>query len=611
MEYRHYAQSSQKSYNLISRAPVFYIKQQLHIVTHQSMAISNAKAQTEQLFELQSKGDFYSKKILEQKARYQDLNARWKNRQEELTKWRIKRSTGCQRDGGVYAVRTRLASEQRDASNLEKRLSACKSRESKFLALSQQLREQIDVLRAERLTTQNAYCKEQRKLRDIEKRMQAIFKDSTYLMAERDKVAAQAYLLDQEDAEDQQEFDNVFLSLTEIVRRERENAESYRKQVLQQHTINEIEQSKEPITENEKLTQAEKNHRVAEATDAPPFDKIPLENDCTGADVDFEEDENHMREEEQYFAMCRHLQNINHEITQVENEKHELEEKIQTQDIRTQKNNFYSRLYSLICRILQEQTLESPKRKKKTPEQLVEMRQKLVEEKTNYDRMRESAQQEFRSYARSVEHLYNVLKCNDIEDENKREISASAPIEQNLRQKNSLNDILLMEGVTEATIIKLLEVIEGRSNDIIEQFSSLQSVQSRSSQCQEVSLGSNLNSPNESNHAASAAQAALSEFTNATEDVLGSGHSPTRSDHTNSPSKKAGNYTLPQVIMGESSEDWDRPLPKGELEKRVQAAVAVLHLTSKLARRAKSTSPKRKYRTSISITDKAILEHPN
>lgn len=61
-------------------------------------------------------------------------------------------------------------------------------------------------------------------------------------------------MLDQEDAEDQQEFDNVFLSLTEIVRRERENAESYRKQVLQQYTLDEVEELKEIPAGNEKLT---------------------------------------------------------------------------------------------------------------------------------------------------------------------------------------------------------------------------------------------------------------------------------------------------------------------------------------------------------------------
>ncbi|CCI48639.1 unnamed protein product [Albugo candida] len=510
------------------------------------MAISSAKAQTEQLFELQTKSDFYSKKILEQKARYQDLNARWRNQQEELTKWRIKRSTGCQRDGGVYAVRTRLASEQRDASKLEKRLSACKSRESKFLAQSQQLREQIDVLRAERSATQNAYYKEQKKLRDIEKKMQAIFKESTYLMAERDKVAAQAYLLDQEDAEDQQEFDNVFLSLTEIVRRERENAESYRKQVLQQYTLDEVEELKEIPAGNEKLTPTLKPVQEAYTTDVPPDDKSPFETDCTDADGDFEKNGNDMRNEEEYFSLYRHLQNINLEIEQVENEKKELEKKIEINS--------------------QEQSIESPTRKKKTLEQLVKTRQKLVEEKSEYDRMCKLSQQEFRSYARSVEHLYNVLKCNDI-------------------------------------------VIEGRSNDIIEQFSSLQNIRSRLSESQELSLGSNLNSPEESNHASNAAKAALANFTNATGDVLGNGFLLIRSDQINSPSRKASVCTSPHANTGECSEEWDRPLPKEEHEKRVQASVAVLRLTSKLARRAKSISPKRKYRTSIRITDKIIHEH--
>lgn len=67
----------------------------------------------------------------------------------------------------------------------------------------------------------------------------------------------------------------------------------------------------------------------AYTTAVPPDDKSPFETDCTDADGDFEKNGNDMRNEEEYFSLYRHLQNINLEIEQVENEKKELEKKIE------------------------------------------------------------------------------------------------------------------------------------------------------------------------------------------------------------------------------------------------------------------------------------------
>jgi hypothetical protein len=56
-------------------------------------------------------------------------------------------------------------------------------------------------------------------------------------MAERDRVAAQAYALTTNNMDEQGSFDAVFETLAAVVKREKENAEAYRRQVLEQDPL--------------------------------------------------------------------------------------------------------------------------------------------------------------------------------------------------------------------------------------------------------------------------------------------------------------------------------------------------------------------------------------
>lgn len=198
------------------------------------MAKSNVRAQSDQLFNLQVQGDKYARLLVAQKHRLRQLDAHWKKVSEELQELRFKRGEGDQRGGGANAVRARMADEQRELMKLENRLSSCRTRESKMAALNADLRVRVDELRASRVLSQSIFEKNQRKLREIQKQMQESFRASTQVMAERDRILAQAYSLTHTNLEEQEGFDSVFQSLAAIIKRERENAESYRKQVLEQ-----------------------------------------------------------------------------------------------------------------------------------------------------------------------------------------------------------------------------------------------------------------------------------------------------------------------------------------------------------------------------------------
>lgn len=155
-----------------------------------AMAKSNARAQSEQLFNLQIQGDKYARLLVEQKHRLRQLDDHWKKLHEELKELRHKRGEGDQRGGGANAVRARMADEQRELMKLENRLSACKTRESKMAALNVELKKRVDELRATRVISQGIFEKNQRKLKEIQRQMQEAFRQSTQIVAERDRVRA-------------------------------------------------------------------------------------------------------------------------------------------------------------------------------------------------------------------------------------------------------------------------------------------------------------------------------------------------------------------------------------------------------------------------------------
>jgi predicted nucleic acid-binding Zn-ribbon protein len=157
------------------------------------MAKSNARTQSEQLFNLQVQGDKYARLLVEQKHRLRQLDDHWKKLHDELRELRLRRGEGDQRGGGANAVRARMADEQRELMKLENRLSACKTRESKMASLNAELRQRVDELRATRVISQSIFEKNQRKLRDIQKQMQEAFRQSTQIVAERDRVCIQLF----------------------------------------------------------------------------------------------------------------------------------------------------------------------------------------------------------------------------------------------------------------------------------------------------------------------------------------------------------------------------------------------------------------------------------
>ncbi|KAG3025917.1 hypothetical protein JG687_00000435 [Phytophthora cactorum] len=587
------------------------------------MSKTNARAQSEQLFNLQVLGDKYARLLVEQKHRLRQLDDHWKKVHEELKELRLKRGESDQRGGGVNAVRTRMADEQRELMKLENRLSACKTRESKMAAYNAELRNRVDELRANRVLSQTVFEKNQRRLRDIQKQMQETFRQSTQIVGERDRILSQANSLSGQNMDEQEAFDQVYQSLASIIKREKESAEAYRKQILEQDPMDlsddfvrgnmklEDELQLKKTLQKLDMTMLEDKQNIASINEKlqefeTTFAALQQE---MGVDDYHELVEVYSRKEEENFALFRYVQSTNNEVEQLEDEKLALEREIQ--------------------KLKNEMQDGSANARKRMVDDLVETRQNILKENAEIERLRAAAAREFQPLARVVDRLYNALGCNDVmppvvgastsgngSDASKRTRKQSEDQLAMVARINSMNDLLAAQGITEGNILQFLAIIEQRSNDLIEQFS--RRIQYKNpAEAQRASLGANLR-PSDPTRSVNAVRALLPDFLEGP--TNSSGYGATSSPLATSPlqftatgSSTGGmsiDFSLDRQLSVNTSiaedepesprsddEDGDRPLTRLELQKRAAKSFASLQASPKLQPiRAKPVlSKKKKY----------------
>ncbi|KAG6975632.1 hypothetical protein JG688_00002177 [Phytophthora aleatoria] len=587
------------------------------------MSKTNARAQSEQLFNLQVLGDKYARLLVEQKHRLRQLDDHWKKVHEELKELRLKRGESDQRGGGVNAVRTRMADEQRELMKLENRLSACKTRESKMAAYNAELRNRVDELRANRVLSQTVFEKNQRRLRDIQKQMQETFRQSTQIVGERDRILSQANSLSGQNMDEQEAFDQVYQSLASIIKREKESAEVYRKQILEQDPMDlsddfvrgnmklEDELQLKKTLQKLDMTMLEDKQNIASINEKlqefeTTFAALQQE---MGVDDYHELVEVYSRKEEENFALFRYVQSTNNEVEQLEDEKLALEREIQ--------------------KLKSEMQDGSANARKRMVDDLVETRQNILKENAEIERLRAAAAREFQPLARVVDRLYNALGCNDVmppvvgastsgngSDTSKRTRKQSEDQLAMVARINSMNDLLAAQGITEGNILQFLAIIEQRSNDLIEQFS--RRIQYKNpAEAQRASLGANLR-PSDPTRSVNAVRALLPDFLEGP--TNSSGYGATSSPLATSPlqftatgSSTGGmsiDFSLDRQLSVNTSiaedepesprsddEDGDRPLTRLELQKRAAKSFASLQASPKLQPiRAKPVlSKKKKY----------------
>uniref|UniRef100_K3WV37 ODAD1 central coiled coil region domain-containing protein n=1 Tax=Globisporangium ultimum (strain ATCC 200006 / CBS 805.95 / DAOM BR144) TaxID=431595 RepID=K3WV37_GLOUD len=580
------------------------------------MAKSNVRAQSDQLFNLQVQGDKYARLLMAQKHRLRQLDAHWKKVADELKELRLKRGEGDQRGGGANAVRARMADEQRELMKLENRLSSCRTRDSKMFAINADLRQRVDELRASRVLSQTIFEKNQKKLREIQKQMQENFRTSTQIMAERDRILAQAHSLTHTNMEEQEGFDSVYQSLASIIKRERENAESYRKQVLEQDPMDLTDDFVRGNMKLEDEVQLKNNLKRLDMNLLEDKQSIESINDrLQEFDTTFTSLQQQMevgnyhdlvdaytKKDEENFALFRYVQSINNEIEQLEDEKHALEKETQKLSNDMKDGNAHAR--------------------KRMIDDLVEVRQKILKENSEYERLRAASVREFQPIARAVDRLYNALGCNDVMppgvgagggnngDASKRSRKQSDDQIAMMARINSMNDLLAAHGITEGNILQFLAIIEQRSSELIEQFS-------RRLQCKNpmessrASLGANLH-PSDPNRSISAARAILpgssgnvsvgySTTNSGLLENAGSQAAPATSSNNHISLTSIGNSAMPMDSLLTTSganfsasiaeedpmpnvsddEESDRPMTKAELQKRAAKTVAGLQLNPK------------------------------
>ncbi|KDO21029.1 hypothetical protein SPRG_13957 [Saprolegnia parasitica CBS 223.65] len=427
------------------------------------------RAQNDYIFNLQVQMDKYARLISTVNVRIKSLEDEYKTVQQKVAQLRLKRNEGDQRGGGINAVKSMIMCENREVGKLENRLAACRTRESKLVATNTDLKKKIDALRANRLFSQTVFEKNQKRLRDIQRQMQETFKASTIIMGERDKVIAQAHSLASVNMEEQEAFDDIYQNLAMIIAREKESADSFRKEALKSETLEAHDESyvrgSYRIDEEAEMKLTLHKLDVALREDKTAIEvvseRLKLHESTfkqmmkhTGCDDYHKLVDIYTKKEEENFALFRYVQNIN-------NESEQLEE--QTAALQREQQRYADELKE-----------GSANMRKRLIDSLEETRQKILKENVDYERLRQNAQREFGPIARAVDKLYNSLGCNEMAPPSANSVNAVSGKndDQNAMaiRMSSMNDLLAAHGITEGNILQFLAIIEQRSNDLLEQF---------------------------------------------------------------------------------------------------------------------------------------------
>ncbi|KAF0699452.1 Aste57867_9994 [Aphanomyces stellatus] len=446
------------------------------------------RAQNDYIFNLQVQADKYARLISSVNQRIRSLEEEWKTVRAKVAELRLKRNEGDQRGGGVNAVKSKIMSESREVSKLENRLAACRTRynqveelynplvclaihfrESKLVANNTELKKRIDALRASRLFSQSVFEKNQKRLREIQRQMQETFKHSTGIMAERDKVVAQAQSLSNMNLEEQEAFDDIYQNLAMIITREKENADAFRKEAMKSESLDSHDdgyfRGNFRIEEEADLKQTLSRLDIALRDDKAAIESVnerlkvhesTFKNimKLVGCDDYHKLVELYTKKEEENFALFRYVQNINNECEQLEE---------QTAVLQHEKQKYSDELKE-----------GSANMRKRLIESLEETRQKIMKENAEYERLRQNAQREFGPIARAVDKLYNSLGCNEMIPPSSGSVNTGSGKHDDrnamMIRMSSMNDLLAAHGITEGNILQFLAIIEQRSNDLVEQF---------------------------------------------------------------------------------------------------------------------------------------------
>ncbi|KAF0738705.1 hypothetical protein AaE_008843 [Aphanomyces astaci] len=450
------------------------------------------RAQNDYIFNLQVQADKYARLISSVNLRIKTIDEEWKTVREKLAELRLKRNEGDQRGGGINAVKSKIMSESREVGKLENRLASCRTRECKLVATNTELKKKIDALRASRLFSQSVFEKNQKKLREIQRQMQDTFKHSTAIMAERDKVVAQAQSLSNMNLEEQDAFDEIYQNLAIVITREKENAEAFRKEAMKSEALDTHEdgyfRGNFRIDEESEMKQTLQKLDVALRDDKAAIESVSERlkvHESTfksimklvGSDDHHKLVDLYTKKEEENFALFRyvqvrvlrqffiilfttfnaiHTQNINNECEQLED---------QTISLQHERQKYSDELKE-----------GSANMRKRLIESLEDTRQKILKENADYERLRQTAQREFGPVARAVDKLYNSLGCNEMMPPSGGPVAPTGVGKANddrnamMIRMSSMNDLLAAHGITEGNILQFLAIIEQRSNDLVEQF---------------------------------------------------------------------------------------------------------------------------------------------
>jgi len=189
------------------------LKEDLSLETRQAKTANNMSS-TAQIAKLQDQGDFYARKIGQEKRRIEELDRQINKMESTILDQRKEM-------GGINASKENNQQVQKQIRILENRLDKALVKFNEALAHNKQLRETIDNLRRERVVFDGIYKKLERELHEKKNKMAEIIEISNTAYEARDQAQSEMLSLKAQADKEQSEFESKWEQLGALIEKDR------------------------------------------------------------------------------------------------------------------------------------------------------------------------------------------------------------------------------------------------------------------------------------------------------------------------------------------------------------------------------------------------------
>ncbi len=395
-----------------------------------SLQSTNA-ATGSQIARLQDQGDAYAKKIQQEQKKLEELDLQIAQVQQKIKEQRAAM-------GGAKGSRETNESIGKKIKGLENKLDKALQKYNEAIAHNKQLREQIDALRRERVVYDNIYTKLETELQEKKEEMQRITERGKKALEDREEAKRKMEELRRESEKEQEEFENEWRELGRLIEQDKKMKDFIKQR--ERPSFQEDPSAAELSEEQQLRKQAAKGAwsivfdkaSIQQSMDkvqayAEAFEKIQK---ATGISDPDEIVKTFVEAEKHNYSLFNYVNELNNEMEKLEQ---------QIKDIRGEIEQ---------CR---GQGVRTDDQRKQIVSDLERRLEKTDLRVQQYEHNYEKTMQTINALKAGIQSIFERIGCNT----------------------EAAQEMLGYQGVTETNMMQYLGIIEQRTNEILQMYSSV------------------------------------------------------------------------------------------------------------------------------------------